>query len=101
MRNPGVLTAISRTGDLIVKLKGGYNGEKILIDHRGRKIGEVLKVVGPVSSPYVIVRSLVKGSSEVNRFLGREVYLERERNKKPGGKRPARKGSGKHGRRTL
>jgi len=75
MKTVGVLTAISRRGELIVKLKEGYRGEKVAFDFRGSPVGEVRRVTGPVNSPYLILRCLLKDPNQLNRLLGRELFL--------------------------
>ena len=82
MKTVGVLTAISRRGELIVKLKEGYHGEKLAFDFRGKPIGEVRRVTGPVDSPYLIMRCLLKDPNQLNRLLGRELYLKLETGKR-------------------
>lgn len=75
MKSAGVLTAISRRGELIVKVKEPYHGQRLAVDHRGNPVGEVKRVAGPVSGPYLILRPLLKDQNQLNRLLGRELFL--------------------------
>ncbi|HEW93473.1 H/ACA RNA-protein complex protein Gar1 [Candidatus Geothermarchaeota archaeon] len=49
-----------------------------LIDDRGRKIGLVVDVIGPVSKPYLVVKPLIK---DPEKYVGKEVYYTREKRK--------------------
>lgn len=67
------------SGRLIIKISG-RNPPKLgsrVLDSRGNLLGVVVDVIGPVSSPYAVVKPL---SSEVSLTQFEEVFL------KPGGR---------------
>ena len=47
-----------------------------IVDDKGRRIGIVTDVIGPISKPYLVVKPLVENPEK---YIGKEVYYIRER----------------------
>jgi RNA-binding protein len=71
----GEVMHLARSGRLIVKLKT-TDGDRIkpgelLIDGSGRKVGRVVELLGPVSSPYA---SVIPMTDRTSRLAGSKVF---------------------------
>jgi rRNA processing protein Gar1 len=63
---------LAKSGRLIIKLiSDKVRGGEVLTDEKGRKVGKVMEVFGPVSSPYA---SLMLSINNSNQLLGSKVY---------------------------
>lgn len=52
MEEAGVLLHKAKSGRLIIKVTGKVDLGTILFDGKGRKIGKVIELIGPVRKPY-------------------------------------------------
>src|SRR5919109_781908 len=71
----GEIIHLARSGRLIVKLNtagadSGKTGE-LLVDGSGRKVGRVVELLGPVSTPYASVMPMTDRTS---RLIGSKVF---------------------------
>lgn len=66
---------LARSGRLIVKLNttdgDGIKPGDLLIDGSGRKVGRVVELLGPVSSPYA---SVIPMTDRTSRLAGSKVF---------------------------
>jgi len=67
----GIVLHLAKSGRLIVKLKKEIPTNLILLDGKGRKVGRVVELIGPVNSPYA---SLIPLTDRVKRVIGEKVY---------------------------
>jgi RNA-binding protein len=68
----GILLHQAKSGRLIFKLSKEVRPGAVLLDDKGRKIGKVTEIIGPVKSPYASVAAMT------GRFgiPGSAAYLE-------------------------
>ena len=55
MLQVGILAHQAKSGRLIVKLTKEVRPGAFLFDEKGRKLGKVVELIGPVSAPYASV----------------------------------------------
>ena len=67
----GIVLHLAKSGRLIVKLKKEIPTNLILLDEKGRKVGKVVELIGPVNSPYA---SLIPLTDRIKRVIGEKVY---------------------------
>jgi RNA-binding protein len=87
----GEIIHLARSGRLIVKLNtAGADSVKtgeLLVDGSGRKVGRVVELLGPVSTPYASVMPMTDRTS---RLIGSKVFsggfakMPRNRNRSSG-----------------
>jgi rRNA processing protein Gar1 len=77
LRLLGVVQDISHDGKLIVKARFAPNNGEMIRDNVKAEIGRVVKVFGPVRSPYVAIEP--RNGLRSLAVLGKEVYVQEER----------------------
>lgn len=74
----GEVMHLAKSGRLIIRLVGSSSKEarpgEILVDQKGRSVGKVVEIIGPVVSPYASVMPLTAKS---NKLLGIKVFRGR------------------------
>ena len=55
MQKVGVLVHQAKSGRLIVRLSEDVKPGAILLDEKGRKLGKVVELIGPVKAPYASI----------------------------------------------
>lgn len=85
MRLLGVVQDISHDGKLIVKARFAPNAREIVRDNLKGEVGRVAKVFGPVRSPYVAIEP--RKELKTLAVLGKEVYVQQERDHGKGKRR--------------
>jgi rRNA processing protein Gar1 len=88
MKYLGEVQEVSFDGKLIVKGVCAPQPRETVTDNRRRPIGRVVRVFGPVASPYVSVE--VTGDSSLLSAVGKQVYVEGVDELGKGGKRRSR-----------
>lgn len=73
MKKLGVVKDLSYRGDLLVRGAFAPDRGAEVLDARGRALGRVKRVFGPVGAPYVAVKP--KGAPKLG-LLGTGVYVE-------------------------
>jgi rRNA processing protein Gar1 len=66
----------SPKGSIVVKATTTPRIGQIVCDNKGRPLGKVIRITGPVSSPYVLVSSLAKDEISMYRLSGKQVFLD-------------------------
>ncbi|HJX04721.1 MAG TPA: hypothetical protein VJ489_02775 [Thermoplasmata archaeon] len=74
LRLLGVVQDISHDGKLVVKARFAPKMREIVKDNLKTEIGRVVKVFGPVRSPYVTIEP--RRELKTLAVLGREVYVQ-------------------------
>ncbi len=85
MRLLGVVQDISHDGKLIVKARFAPKMRELVRDNLKAEVGRVTKVFGPVRSPYVAIEP--KKEQKTLAVLGKEVYVQQERENGKGKRR--------------
>jgi len=85
LRLLGVIQDISHDGKLIVKARFPPSPREIVRDNLKTEIGRVVKVFGPVRSPYVAIEP--RRELKTLAVLGKEVYVQQERDDGKGKRR--------------
>jgi rRNA processing protein Gar1 len=70
----GEVVHLAKSGRIIVKLYGkGENvrSGEMLIDSSGKKVGKIVELIGPVSSPYA---SVTPATDRTSRLIGAKVF---------------------------
>jgi rRNA processing protein Gar1 len=88
MKFLGEVQEVSFDGKLIVKGVCAPQPREIVTDNRRRPIGRVVRVFGPVTSPYVSVE--VTGDNSLLSAVGKQVYVEGVEELGKGSKRRSR-----------
>lgn len=88
MKLLGEVQEVSFDGKLIVKGVCAPQPREVVTDNRRRPIGRVVRVFGPVASPYVSVE--VSGQNSLLSAVGKQVYVEGVEELGKGGKRRSR-----------
>lgn len=93
MRELGRVVSITKTRKMIVKVTDARNipslGLKVY-DERLTPVGSIYDIMGPVSSPYVSVRPETPGL-DLEKFLGRMLFVEERKPKKVKGRKRRRR----------
>lgn len=71
----GKVYDITNRGFLLLKSDHAPNSGAAVCDKKGRKIGAVVKVFGPVKEPYVSVRPTNKKDVGLG-IIGNDLYVE-------------------------
>lgn len=73
MKKLGTVQDLSFRGDLLVRASFAPSPDARVLDARGRPLGHVKRVFGPVAAPYLAVKPV----RETNlRLIGSPVYVE-------------------------
>ena len=85
MMRIGQVVRLSSEGTIIIRSQTAPPMGGIVCDNRGRDLGRIIRVTGPVSAPYAIVRPLGSMPEGLMRLIGRDVYLSQtiERRERP------------------
>lgn len=76
-RRLGTTLHTSRSsGNLILKAEGDIKIGDTVLDGKGKKVGTVFDLFGPVSSPFAAVRPTI---DDPDRYAGRPLFLKRSR----------------------
>ncbi|MDG6223945.1 MAG: Gar1/Naf1 family protein [Candidatus Thermoplasmatota archaeon] len=75
MRSVGKVMSFSATGAIVIRSDSAPRIGGKVCDMRGREIGRIIRVTGPVARPYTIVKPLKDLPDGMNRLIGRELYL--------------------------
>jgi len=62
---------------MIIRAKEAPPIGRTVCDNHGRDLGSIVRVTGPVGSPYVIVRPKGQMPEGTMKMLGREIFLSR------------------------
>jgi RNA-binding protein len=85
LRLLGVVQDISHDGKLIVKARFAPNLREFVKDNLKGEVGRVSKIFGPVRSPYVAIEP--RKELKTLAVLGKEVYIQQERENGKGKRR--------------
>jgi rRNA processing protein Gar1 len=75
IRPAGRIVNFSNKGNIILRSESPPRLGDLIVDKRSNSIGKVIRITGPVSSPYVILSSKVEDQSMLRGLLGKEVFI--------------------------
>jgi rRNA processing protein Gar1 len=76
LRPLGKVFNFSPSGAIVVKAGTTPRIGNIICDNKGRPIGKVVRITGPVSEPYVLVTPLAKDEMSMFRLTGKQVFID-------------------------
>lgn len=83
MKALGVVSDINHRGELLVKGKDAFDSGIPVFDARKAPVGTVLRTFGPVSSPYILIKSKGLSDGEKMGLMNQDLYAgERETGRK-------------------
>ena len=85
MKFLGEVQEVTYDGKLIVRGLFAPQPRELVVDNRNKPLGRVIRVFGPVSSPFVSVA--VSGDQSLLSAVGKQVYVEGVEDRGKGGKR--------------
>jgi rRNA processing protein Gar1 len=75
MMRIGQVVRLSSEGTIIIRSQTAPPMGAIVCDNRGRDLGRIIRVTGPVSSPYAIIKPVGSMPEGLMRLIGGDVYL--------------------------
>jgi len=87
MRVLGKVTKITRDGSLVVKARKAPRLNLNVYDSRANLIGVIYDIVGPVKSPFIIVKLTSTRIKDPSYLQGRVLYVEEAKGRRGGRKR--------------
>ncbi|MGA1820459.1 MAG: H/ACA ribonucleoprotein complex subunit GAR1 [Thermoplasmatota archaeon] len=76
MKPLGSVVNFSPKGSIVVKADITPRIGQIVCDSKGTPLGRIIRITGPVESPYVLVSPLAKDEMSLFRVGGKKVFLE-------------------------
>lgn len=89
MKTLGKVINFSPKGSLVVRCKFTPSIGSVVVDRKGEVIGKVIRVTGPVVTPFALVKPRESGAGTISSLGGRELFL---------GQRPQKSGPDRRGR---
>jgi RNA-binding protein len=68
----GKVLSVTPSQSLVVRTDKPPKMGSVVIDENLREVGRVFDIIGPVSSPYAVIRPSVK---EPEKFAGKQLYV--------------------------
>lgn len=102
MKSVGEVLHVSKTGKLVVRLEDSKVPPRIglyVYSEKGERVGMVVDIIGPVNSPYALVKPLNRETA--SGLVGSHLYIRitKPRPKARRGRHPSRRGASKARRR--
>jgi len=76
MRRAGKILHYTKYKVYVVEAEEKILPENKIVDTRGRIVGEVIDVIGPINKPYLVVKPLIQ---KPEKLVGAEVYYIKRR----------------------
>ncbi len=76
MKKAGKIVHYTKYKVFVIEAEEKILPEDKLVDAKGRVIGEVIDVIGPINKPYLVVKPLV---NKPEKLIGAEVYYLKKR----------------------
>jgi RNA-binding protein len=76
MKSLGRVTTITSTGKLIARANWAPELGTRVVDREFRVIGTVAALLGPVSSPYILIRPVREAGQTMLKLIGKDVYAK-------------------------
>lgn len=75
MKPAGKMINISKKGNIILRSRKAPDIGLFIVDRRSTPVGKVIRVTGPVSDPYVILRPAKSDPTFFNSLLGKDLFI--------------------------
>ncbi len=75
MMRIGQVVRLSSEGTIIIRSTTAPPMGAIVCDNRSRDLGRIIRVTGPVSAPYAIIKPVGSKPEGLMRLIGADVYL--------------------------
>jgi rRNA processing protein Gar1 len=93
LRPLGKVFNFSPKGSIVVRATITPRIGNVVCDNKGRPLGKVIRITGPVNSPYVLVTSAAKDEMSMYRLSGKQVFIDDSfQQRPPRERRPQSKG---------
>lgn len=89
MKPAGRIINFSKSGNIILRSEKAPGIGQLIVDKRSTTVGKVIRITGPVSKPYVILRPSKDDPGFFNSLLGKELYIS-DRPSRDAGKKDRR-----------
>lgn len=88
MKSAGKVVNFTRNGSIVLRAKEAPRIGDFVVDKRSNRVGKIIRITGPVSSPYILVTNNVDDPEVLKSLPGRELFISdrRERPKQYRGK---------------
>lgn len=63
---------------MMIKARSKIQPQTALYNSAGKKVAVVVDLIGPINSPYIVAKPLVRAP---NKIVGARLYVKRERRK--------------------
>ena len=80
MKSLGIVHDMNHKGELLLQASSAQRPGTWVFDRRKKKIGHVLRTIGPVRSPYVLVKVTGIPDAEKIQLMNSELFSNNERN---------------------
>ena len=94
MKSLGIVHDMNHKGELLLQASSAQRPGTWVFDRRKKKIGHVLRTIGPVRSPYVLVKVIGIPDGEKILLMNSELFSDKEmesRERKRGSKHGKKK----------
>jgi RNA-binding protein len=85
IKTAGKVVNFSNKGNIILRGRDAPRIGSLIVDKRSNKIGKLIRITGPVSSPYLILSPRTDDPDLLRNILGKDLYIsernERERDR--------------------
>lgn len=78
MKSLGIVHDMNHKGELLLQVSSAQRPGTWVFDRRKKKIGHVLRTIGPVRSPYVLVKVTGIPDSEKIQLMNSELFSNKE-----------------------
>lgn len=83
MRPLGTVFNFSPKGSIVVKATITPRIGNFVCDNKGRPIGKIVRITGPVKAPYVLVSPMAKDEMSMFRLSGKKVFIDETHQQRP------------------
>lgn len=83
MRPLGKVFNFSPKGSIVVKATMTPRIGNLVCDNKGRPLGKVIRITGPVKAPYVLVSPMAKDEMSMFRLSGKQVFIDDTYHQRP------------------
>ena len=74
----------SSDGSLVVRSRQAHEIGSVVVNRGSERIGRISRITGPVKSPYVIVTVSRDKREDIDRLIGKDVFLQDKRDRDKG-----------------
>jgi len=79
MKKAGKIIHYTKYRVFVVEAEEKIIPNTYVVDDRGKKIGVIIDVIGPINKPYLVVKPLIE---KPEKYIGKEIYYLLKRRKR-------------------